>query len=77
MFRYLFSFEPLVFCTCYLNACSTFPLQEFDNDAETLISNLAVTAEDDDLDICKHFSFFFFSFLRIGYRYIIIIIIIM
>ena len=28
--------------------------QEYDNDAETLVSHLAVTIEDDDLDISKY-----------------------
>lgn len=56
---------------CYI-FCYFF--QEYDNQAETLVSGLAISADDDDLDLskfsfglillcenmCKHLYFFFF-----------------
>ena len=37
----------------FIPICVSF-IQEHDNDAETLVSHLAVTIEDDDLDISKY-----------------------
>lgn len=38
-----------------------FPIQEYDNDAETLVSSLSINYDDDELDIGKYMCLVLFK----------------